>query len=95
MIETDRVELQSFEKAKGIPLHFSALIDGQHFSYSTEYEQTVENGIAKGIIDIRAGFDSEPAEQSKLELNVREISGIEGTWNFTLPINNEKVEAMT
>lgn len=93
--ETEEVELERVIKGRGIPLHFEALIDGEQFSYSTTYEQSVDQGVAKGIIDMSVGLESELSEKPVLELEVKEIAGVTGSWNFTLPIDLEKAKAAT
>lgn len=94
-IETDEVELKSFGKAEGVPLTFDALINNHPFTYSTEFEQTVENGVATGIIDMGIGLDYPLIDQPSLLFNVTEIAGIKGSWNFDLLLGNTATADVT
>jgi len=94
-IESEEVELERVVKGRGVPLHYNALIDGEQFSHSTTFEQSVDEGVAKGIIDMSIGLESELSEKPVLDLKVKEIAGVTGSWNFTLPIDLEKTKAAT
>lgn len=94
-IDTDKVKLESFEKYQGIPLSFKALLDGERFTYMSDFEQSVKDGAAFGIIDMGVGIESELSEEPTLQLNVTEISGIKGSWNFTVPVSNKETLAAT
>ena len=95
IIETDKADLKSFEKYQGIPLSFKALLDGERFTYMSDFEQSVKDGAAFGIIDMGVGIESELSEEPILQLNVSEISGIKGTWNFNVPVTNKETKAAT
>nr|WP_106783079.1 DUF4179 domain-containing protein [Lysinibacillus timonensis] len=88
MIESDEAVLETIEKTQGIPLHFEALINNQPFTFMAEFEQTVENGVASGIIDMGVGLESNLIDQPMLTLNVNEIGGVEGNWNFEFLLGN-------
>ncbi|MFD2443248.1 DUF4179 domain-containing protein [Bacillus sp. CGMCC 1.16607] len=95
IIETDKMELESFGKAKGIPLSYKALLDGQSFAHLTEFEQSVEDGVARGIMDVGVGNVSDLSEEPNLELRVKEINGIKGSWNFNIKVSNKQTKAAT
>lgn len=94
-IETDNIELQTLEKAQEVPLSFEALLNGQRFDYMSEFEQSIENGVVTGIIDMSVGLEHPLIDQPTLFLNVSEIGGIEGTWNFELLLGNEATSEAT
>lgn len=90
-IETDNVDIQSNLKESDIPLHFQAQLDHKRFTYLADFEQSMQNGVFRGIIDMGIGLESELSENPTLQLNVDEISGIKGSWNFSIPVSNKNL----
>jgi len=87
-VEADKIELQTIEKGHGVPISFDALLNGQRFDYMSDFEQRVENGVATGIIDMSVGLEHPLLDQPTLFLNINEVSGIKGSWNFELLLGN-------
>lgn len=94
-IETDKVILQDIGKAQGVPLSFNATLNGQRFDYISEFEQHVNGGVATGIIDMDYGLSYSLIDQPTLFLNVTEIAGVQGAWNFELLLGNEATSEAT
>ncbi|SOC44094.1 DUF4179 domain-containing protein [Ureibacillus acetophenoni] len=94
-IETDKVVLQDISKNQGVPLSFDAQLNGQRFDYIAEFEQHVNGDVATGIIDMDYGLSYSLIDQPTLFLNVNEIAGVQGTWNFELLLGNEATSAAT
>lgn len=90
-IETDNVEIQSNLKESKIPLHFQAQLDQKRFTYLADFEQSMQNNVLRGIIDMGIGLESELSDNPTLQFNVDEISGIKGSWNFSIPVSNKNL----
>ncbi|MBY0122007.1 DUF4179 domain-containing protein [Bacillus sp. S/N-304-OC-R1] len=95
IIETDKADLKLFEKNQGNGFSFQASINEKPFTYMAGFEQNVNDGVARGILDMGVGLESELPEKPVLQLNVNEISGIKGTWNFNIPVSNKETKAAT
>lgn len=94
-IDTDKVELETIEKSKSVPLHFEAKLDGERFTFRADFEQMAKNGVANGIIDMKVGLKTKLSKDPTLHLDVYEISGVDGSWNFKLPVTNKDANAAT
>ncbi|KGR78076.1 DUF4179 domain-containing protein [Ureibacillus manganicus] len=94
-IESDDIVLQNINNEQGVPLSFDAKLNGQQFDYISEFEQSVNNGIVTGIINMNYGLSYSLIDQPTLFLNVNEIAGVQGSWNFELLLGNEATSEVT
>ena len=94
-IESDDIVLQNINNEQGVPLSFDAKLNGQQFDYISEFEQSVNNGIVTGIINMNYGLSYSLIDQPTLFLYVNEIAGVQGSWNFELLLGNEATSEVT
>lgn len=85
--------VDSIERGQGVPLHFSATMNGENnLQYMADFEQyPVGEQHYVGKIDMYLDIIGETASPLMMQLHVSEINNIKGNWQFNFPIENEKL----